>query len=80
MVVYTLSCFVEILKWRLQINCLYTLYPMVAGATVHMVCRNPERGEQAKQDIISESGNDVSKLKASIFTYKLHVVHMNTCM
>ena len=25
-----------------------------------MVCRNPERGEQAKQDIISESGNDVS--------------------
>ena len=36
-------------------------YAMVAGATVHMVCRNPERGEQAKQDIISESGNDVSE-------------------
>ena len=31
------------------------------GATVHMVCRNLERGEQAKQDIVSESGNDVSK-------------------
>ena len=31
-----------------------------AGATVHMVCRNQERGEKAKQDIVSESGNDVS--------------------
>ena len=29
------------------------------GATVHMVCRNPSRGEEAKQSIITESGNDV---------------------
>lgn len=32
------------------------------GATVHMVCRSQERGEQAKQDIVSESGNDKIQL------------------
>ena len=30
-----------------------------AGATVHMVCRNQSRGEEARQEIMSESGNDV---------------------
>ena len=29
------------------------------GATVHIVCRNTTRGEEAKQEIISETGNDV---------------------
>lgn len=28
------------------------------GATVIMVCRNPQRGEAARQEIIQESGND----------------------
>lgn len=27
-------------------------------ATVVMACRNPERGEKARQDVIRESGND----------------------
>ncbi len=30
------------------------------GATVHMVCRNPSRGENAKEDIVSQTGNNVS--------------------
>ena len=27
------------------------------GAVVHMVCRNPERGQQAVQDVIASTGN-----------------------
>ena len=38
----------------------------LVGATVHMVCRNSERGEKAKQDIVSESGNDVSSLPPAV--------------
>lgn len=32
------------------------------GATVHLVCRNPERGEIAKQQISTESSNEVGHL------------------
>ena len=32
---------------------------MCLGATVHMVCRNPTRGEDVKQEIISKSNNEV---------------------
>ena len=30
------------------------------GGEVHIVCRNPERGNQAKDDIIKESSNEVN--------------------
>ncbi len=33
------------------------------GATVHIVCRNSTRGEEAKQDIVSQTGNDVRTRK-----------------
>lgn len=36
------------------------------GATVHIVCRNSTRGEEAKQDIVSQTGNDVRTRKFSI--------------
>ena len=29
------------------------------GATVHIVCRNAARGEEARQDIVTRTGNDV---------------------
>ncbi|XP_064394208.1 dehydrogenase/reductase SDR family member 12-like [Halichondria panicea] len=32
------------------------------GATVHIVCRNSTRGEEAKQDIVSQTGNDKVQL------------------
>lgn len=31
-----------------------------SGGTVHMVCRNRERAEEARECIVSESGNTVS--------------------
>lgn len=30
------------------------------GAVIHMVCRNQSKGEEAKQDIIRETGNEVN--------------------
>lgn len=33
-----------------------TLFP---GGTVYMVCRNKDKAEEAKLDIVSESGNSV---------------------
>jgi dehydrogenase/reductase SDR family protein 12 len=30
------------------------------GAVIHMVCRNATKGEEAKQDIIKSTGNEVS--------------------
>jgi len=38
--------------------CGYECMFCVLGATVHMVCRNQTRGEKAKEEIISESGNE----------------------
>ena len=35
-------------------------YYNTLGATVHMVCRNQTRGEEAKQDVVQQSGNNVS--------------------
>lgn len=31
-----------------------------SGGTVHMVCRNRERAEEARECIVNESGNSVS--------------------
>ena len=31
----------------------------LTGGTVHMVCRNKERGEEAQKDIKEKSGNQV---------------------
>ena len=36
------------------------VYVVFAGATVHIVCRNETKGEEAKREIVSESGNEVS--------------------
>lgn len=33
------------------------------GGTVHMVCRNKERAEEAREAIVRESGNTVSDFK-----------------
>lgn len=30
------------------------------GGTVHMVCRNEDKAEEAREDIVNESGNTVS--------------------
>ncbi len=35
-------------------------FPLVQGGTVHIVCRNKERAERAREEIISASGNTVS--------------------
>ncbi len=40
------------------------------GATVHMVCRNPAKGEEAKQDIVSQTGNCVSWYECFNFHFK----------
>ena len=37
-----------------------------AGGTVHMVCRNKERGESAQEEIKQQADNDV---KDTILTY-----------
>jgi NADP-dependent 3-hydroxy acid dehydrogenase YdfG len=55
---YMSSCLVVLAKYIVNVTIIIIKYS--TGATVHMVCRNQERGEQAKQDIMSESGNDVS--------------------
>lgn len=37
----------------------HTLLSIIhAGATVYLVCRNPERGEEARQEIAEKSGNE----------------------
>lgn len=43
-----------------------------------MVCRNPERGEQAKRDIVSESGNDVSSVPL-LFLDRLWKMNLLKC-
>ena len=59
---------VQLLHWprkvttgcnSVRVSCCYIDCLCSLGATVHMVCRNPSRGEEAKQSIITESGNDV---------------------
>lgn len=40
------------------------------GGTVHMVCRNPERGETAQKEITEESGNN---------NIHLHILDMSDC-
>ena len=42
---------------------------MCLGATVHMVCRNPTRGEDVKQEIISKSNNEVGHTQVFPFSY-----------
>ena len=42
-----------------------------AGATVHLVCRNQTRGEEAKQEITSESGSDVRVVSRKSFVVQL---------
>lgn len=32
---------------------------MSPGGTVHMVCRNKDKAEEAKEDIVTKSGNTV---------------------
>ena len=51
------------------------------GATIHMVCRNQTRGEEAKQDVIQQSGNDVSIFLAqfNLKPFYLLVVDMLLC-
>lgn len=36
---------------------------VLPGGTVHMVCRNKERAEEAREAIVNESGNTVSGFK-----------------
>ena len=38
-----------------------------AGGTVHMVCRNKERGESAQEEIKQQADNDVKKHNIDIF-------------
>lgn len=59
-------------KWKMVVwSCLCTLIKILAvklyfvvycrpGGTVHMVCRNKDKAEEAKSEIVSESGNAVS--------------------
>ena len=42
---------------------------LFSGATVHMVCRNSALGEQAKQEIISQSGNNVGLVTPPFCVY-----------
>ena len=40
----------------------FCVYAIVLGATVYLVCRNIEKGEDAKREIIQNSGNEVVSL------------------
>ena len=51
--------------------CGYECMFCVLGATVHMVCRNQTRGEKAKEEIVSESGNEVG-LMYLLISYELY--------
>lgn len=33
----------------------------VAGGTIHMVCRNKDKAEEARADIVKETGNKVQR-------------------
>lgn len=35
-------------------------YSTVTGGTIHMVCRNKDKAEEARADIVKETGNKVS--------------------
>lgn len=38
-------------------NGIYSIF--VTGGTIHMVCRNKDKAEEARADIIKETGNKV---------------------
>lgn len=48
------------------------------GGTVHMVCRNKDRAEEAKSEIVSETGNVVSGLNLNVPYIKLPTLTMNS--
>ena len=40
---------------------------IAVGATVHLVCRNKERGETAKSEITRESSNEVHTYSSTLY-------------
>ncbi len=44
------------------------------GAEVHLVCRNPDRAEAARKEIVEKTGNEVSQGKNS---YKFQISRCN---
>ena len=53
---------------------------MCLGATVHMVCRNPTRGEDVKQEIISKSNNEVGHTQVFPFSYSSNLLFFLTVL
>lgn len=46
---------------------------MFSGGTVHMVCRNKDKAEEARMDIVDKSGNTVSTVcQAQAWCVKSH--------
>ena len=50
---------------------------IILGGTVHLVCRNRERGEEAKTEIAESTGNQVGLKPCEIIQMKSCVLHSN---
>ena len=63
-----------------QWSCSYWKFVMyffnVVGATVHLVCRNPERGETAKQEIRTQSNNEVTNISQCLLSQYHNDMHL----
>lgn len=61
-------------------------YSTVTGGTIHMVCRNKDKAEEARADIVKETGNKVSsdsppnwRFKKKQPNKKTHKKNKNMC-
>ena len=55
------TCFLSFLLFIMNtsLSLSLSLSHRASGAVVHLVCRNQQRGEEARLEIVSQSGNDV---------------------
>ena len=63
--------FCSLALWRIVIICWGYFPPpppFLSGGTIHMVCRNWERAEKAREDICRETGNKVSLKEITMVT------------